>query len=67
MTVGGGIVGSCAVGRDVTCQGGVSGNITCREVNVSGDVEAQKITGNVICKSMKCDRITGEVTIKGNT
>ena len=66
MTVGGGIVGSCAVGRDVTCRGGVSGNITCREVNVSGDVEAQRITGNVICNSMKCDRISGKVTIKGN-
>lgn len=65
ITVGGGIVGSCTVGRNVTC-GTVSGNITCKEVNVSGDVEAQRITGNVMCKSIKCDRITGRVTIKGD-
>jgi hypothetical protein len=32
-------------------------------MTVEGDVEAVKIKGNVICNSLKCDKVEGDVTI----
>jgi len=32
-------------------------------MTVKGDVEAERITGNVICNSLKCDKVKGVITI----
>ena len=57
--------GGCNTGREITCAGDLSGDIHCGgDVTVNGDVEAQKIKGNVICNSLKCEKIEGDVTIR---
>ena len=33
-------------------------------MTVKGDVEAERIQGNVVCNSLKCDKVEGNVTIK---
>ena len=30
---------------------------------MAGDVEAEKIKGNVVCNFLKCEKIEGDVTI----
>ena len=64
ITVAGSFSGGCNSGGGVTCGGNLSGDITCGGyVTVKGDVEAVKIKGNVICNSLKCDKVEGNVTI----
>lgn len=64
ITVGGHLSGGCNCGMDITCGGNFSGDINCGgTVNVAGDVEAEKIKGNVVCNSLKCEKIEGYVTI----
>ena len=64
VTVGGAFSGGCNTGGDVVCGGNLSGDINCGgEVTVKGDVEAAQIKGSVICNSLKCDKIEGNVTI----
>ena len=64
ITVAGSFSGGCNTGGSITCGGNLSGDINCGgEVNVKGDVEAVKIKGSVVCNSLKCDKIEGNVTI----
>ncbi len=64
ITVGGHLSGGCNTGMDITCGGNISGDVNCGStVTVYGNVEAVKIKGNVICDSLKCDKIEGNVTI----
>lgn len=64
ITVGGHLSGDCNGGADIICGGNFSGNINCGgTVKVTGYVEAEKIKGNVICNSLECERIEGDVTI----
>lgn len=65
IIVGGALCGACDASGDITCGGDFSGNITCNgDVTVKGNVEAQEISGDVVCNSLKCDKIEGDVTIK---
>ena len=65
ITVAGSFSGGCNSGGGVTCGGNLSGDIVCGgNVTVTGDVEAVKIQGNVLCNSLKCDKVEGFVTIK---
>ena len=64
ITVGGHLSGGCNSDGDITCGGNLSGDINCDgEVTVKGDVEAVRIKGNIICNSLKCDKVDGNVTI----
>ena len=64
ITVGGNLSGGCNTGGDITCAGNLSGDINCGgEVTVKGDVEAVRIKGNIVCNSLKCDKIEGDITI----
>ena len=64
VTVGGGLSGGCNIGGDICCAGDLSGDINCGgEITVRGDVEAVRIKGNVICNSLKCDKVEGDITI----
>ena len=63
VTVGGNFSGGCNAGGDVTCGGNFSGDIICNELTVGGDVESVKIKGDVVCNSLKCDNVEGNVTI----
>ena len=64
ITVAGSLSGGCNAGGTITCGGNLSGDINCGgDVTVKGDVEAVRIKGNVICNSLKCDKVEGDVTI----
>ena len=64
INVGGHLSGGCNTGGDITCGGNLSGDVNCGgAMTVEGDVEAVKIKGNVVCNSLKCDKIEGDVTI----
>ena len=64
INVGGHLSGGCNTGGDITCGGNLSGDVNCGGgMTVEGDVEAVKIKGNVVCNSLKCDKIEGDVTI----
>ena len=64
IIVGGNLSGGCNTGNEITCGGNLSGDVTCGgTVRVTGDVESKEIKGNVICNSLKCEIIKGEVTI----
>ncbi|MBR6708983.1 MAG: helix-turn-helix domain-containing protein [Clostridia bacterium] len=65
ITVGGSISGGCSAGGEISCGGNHSGDISCGgDVTVSGDVDAKKIKGNVVCSVLKCENIEGDVTIR---
>lgn len=65
ITVGGALSGCCDAGGDITCGGNLAGNITCNgDIAVKGNVEAEEINGDVICNSLKCEKVEGDVTIK---
>ncbi|MBE6577554.1 MAG: helix-turn-helix domain-containing protein [Ruminococcaceae bacterium] len=67
ITVGGPLSGACNTGGEITCGGDLSGDIISGGgVNVKGNVEAVNIKGNVTCKTLKCDKVTGDVTITGD-
>ena len=39
--------------------------VNCKgNVTVQGNVESTRIKGNVVCNSLKCDKIEGDVVIK---
>ena len=63
VTVGSHFSGECNVGGDVTCGGTLSGDINSGTVTVRGDVEADKIKGDVVCNTLKCDKVEGNVII----
>ena len=64
ITVAGSFSGGCNSGCGVTCGGNLSGDVNCGgTMTVEGNVEAVKIKGNVVCNSLKCDKIEGDVTI----
>ena len=75
LNVSGGVnaAGSASVAGEirggVNCAGEVCGardiygDINAPIVTVQGNVEADKIRGNVTCNSVSCDKIEGEVTI----
>lgn len=64
ITVAGHLSGGCNTGMDISCGGNISGDINCGgAVTVSGDVEAVRIKGDVVCNSLKCDKIEGDVVI----
>ena len=64
IKVGGHFSGGCNTGGNITCGGNLSGDVNCGgAMTVEGNVEAVKIKGNVVCNSLKCDKIEGAVTI----
>ena len=64
ITVGGSLSGGCNTGGGITCGGDLVGDINCHsDVTVKGNVESVRIKGNVICNSLKCDKVEGNVTI----
>ena len=64
VTVRGSFSGGCNTGGAITCGGNLSGDINCGcDVTVKGNVESVKIKGNVICNTLKCDKVEGNVTI----
>lgn len=64
ITVAGSLSGGCNTGGAITCGGNLSGDINCGgDVTVEGNVEAVKIKGDVVCNSLKCDKVEGDVTI----
>lgn len=64
VTVRGSLSGGCNTGGAITCGGDLSGDVNCRgDVTVKGNVKAVKIKGNVVCNSLKCDKVEGDVTI----
>lgn len=63
VTVGGSFSGGCNTGGDVICGGDFSGDVNCRELSVAGNVKAERIKGNVVCNSLECDRVEGDVAI----
>ena len=63
ITVGGSLSGGCNTGGAIACGGDLVGDINCRDVTVKGNVESMRIKGNVICNSLKCDKVEGNVTI----
>ena len=64
IQVGGHFSGGCNTGGNITCGGNLSGDVNCGgAMTVEGNVEAVKIKGNVVCNSLKCDKVEGSVTI----
>ena len=64
IQVGGHFSGGCNTGGDITCGGNLSGDVNCGgAMTVEGNVEAIKIKGNVVCNSLKCDKIEGDIRI----
>ncbi len=65
VTVEGNFSGGCNTGRNVTCGGNFCGDVNCKNITVSGDVEAEKIEaeGNIVCNALKCENIKGDVTV----
>lgn len=67
ISVGGNLSGGCYAEHEIVCKGNLFGNISCPgNLTIGGDVEAEKIDGNVVCNSLKCDLIKGDVTVKKN-
>lgn len=65
ITVGGNLTGSCIAGDGIVIGGNHSGEIKCNDtVTVSGNVEAKIIKGSVVCNSLECEKVEGNVTIK---
>ena len=65
VTVGGNFSGGCNTGMTVTCGGNFSGDINCKNLTVRGDVEAEKIKadGEIVCNTLKCENIKGDVIL----
>ena len=64
IQVGGHFSGGCNTGGNITCGGNLSGDVNCGgAMTVEGNVEAVNIKGNVVCNSLKCDKIEGVVAI----
>ncbi len=58
------IHGACAAGKSITVARDIVGDIECKTANVTGDVAAKYIKGDVTCKELKCDNVDGKVKIK---
>ena len=64
VTVSGHFSGGCNTTGNIACGGNLHGDVSCNgTLTVQGNVEAEKIKGNVICNSLKCEKIGGDVTI----
>lgn len=59
LTVLGNMSGDCTVGGDVTTHGDL-----CGDILVSGDVTAKQVKGTMTCRSLRCDKIEGTVTVR---
>ena len=65
ITIYGHLTGGCNAGSSIACGGKLSGDINCAgTIHVSGDVESVKIQGNVVCNSLKCDKVEGDVKVR---
>ena len=64
--VGGCFSGGCCTTGSIEIGGNCSGDICCSELKVMGDIEAEKIKGNVVCNALRCDYISGDVSIKSS-
>ena len=67
LTVKGSVSGGCSAGMEMVCGGNVTGDISVGnsgEITIRGDVKAKKVKGNVLCNSLECDKIEGNVTIQ---
>lgn len=64
VAVNGELHGGCNCVGEVTCIRNVYGNISAESITVHGNVEADKIRGNVICyQEVNCDKIEGNINI----
>ena len=65
VTAGANITGEIHTER-INVKGNITaGTIECeKSINVEGNVEADRISGNVICTELKCERVEGSVTVK---
>lgn len=67
VTVRGSFSGGCNCGGDIVCGGDLTGDINCGAVTVSGNIESVIIKGDVVCSSLKCDKVEGDVTINNKS
>lgn len=63
IVVGTEICGGCIAGRDIVAGGKIFGDVSAKGDITAETIEAGKIEGNVVCGSVKCDVIHGDVTI----
>lgn len=63
IEVKGNVSGTCNAGAKIVVGGNISGVVNCGDLAVAGYVESQKIEGNVVCNSLKCDLVKGNVVI----
>lgn len=63
VSVAGEIRGGVNCAGEVCGERDIYGDINASVVNVQGNVEADKIRGNVTCNSVACDTIEGDVTV----
>ena len=65
VAVGGCFSGGCNINGDLTVGGNHSGDIISDgTITVVGYVEAERIRGNVVCHTLKCDDVRGTVTVE---
>lgn len=63
MVMNGSFSGGANAGGDIKCGGNFTGDVNCINITVDGNVEAERISGNVVCGSLKCDYVKGEVSV----
>ncbi len=63
ISIGGDLSGAIMCGDGVECGGNINGNIIGEKITAGGDITAENIKGNVVCKTLKCDDVEGEVKI----
>lgn len=65
VVAGGNLTGEIHSSQDIVVKGNVSaGNIESDgKIKIEGKVEAEKITGDVICTELECKKIEGNVTV----
>ena len=65
LKVDGNFSGGCNTGMSVTCGGNFYGDVNCKNLTVSGDIEAKMIEadGKIVCNTLKCENIKGDIIL----
>ncbi|MBR5514775.1 MAG: helix-turn-helix domain-containing protein [Clostridia bacterium] len=64
VTISGELRGGCNCMGEVNCTRDVYGDINAGNITVHGNIEADKLRGNVVCyQAVNCDNIEGDVNI----
>lgn len=64
IEVEGDLSGGCNSGYRIVSGGNITGDISAESIKVSGNVKAERIEGNIVCNSVDCDLINGNVSVK---